>query len=276
MRTASRRRSGQAEEPADIGNIGGDENAAGRRLGVGPRRRRSIGHALAAGRVGSARGGQPDPARHAGRTDRTRHLGPAARRHRRPTVGDLAPAAARAGDPAARRRRRPDRPRRLPGRHRAADRRHRRLLLRDRHALDDRLRRHHPRLRHGPAGERPRRHAGPGAVPDHPGGHHAGGAHRALARAVPDPAMEVAGERARGGVRLRHEGPQRGGRAAGRRHPAGPHRRGRARFRRRPGGGGPGPRGRAGVEQPGGDAAGGPGRPGALDRGRHQPTTPPC
>ncbi|WP_157552600.1 hypothetical protein [Jiangella gansuensis] len=46
MRAASRRRSSKAEEEVDAEPSNDDDNAAGRRLGVDPRRRRSTRHPL--------------------------------------------------------------------------------------------------------------------------------------------------------------------------------------------------------------------------------------
>src|SRR3990170_1583718 len=59
MRAASSRRSSKAEEEIDAVPSSDDDNAAGRRLGVEPRRRRSTGHPLRPGRAdGTGRRGR--------------------------------------------------------------------------------------------------------------------------------------------------------------------------------------------------------------------------
>ena len=90
----------------------------------------------------------------------------------------------------------------------------RRALLHDRHALDDRLRRHHPGHHVGPAHQRVARHAD--AVPVRPGPrrHHHPGAHRTFPRPVQGRPLEVSRAGPRRRLRLRHQGAQRGARAA--------------------------------------------------------------
>ena len=101
-------------------------------------------------------------------------------------------------------------------------------LLRGRHALDHRVRRHHPGHADGPADQRPGHHPGARALPDHPGRHDPRGADRAVPRQPPSDPLEAESEGPRDRLRLRHEGPQRGPRAAGERPGQGPDRGGRA------------------------------------------------
>ncbi len=118
------------------------------------------------------------------------------------------------------------RPRRLPRQQRRRPVVPRLRLLRDRLAVDHRLRRHHAGERVRPAGQHPGHHPAAGPVPHRPGRYHARGAHRALPAGVQAATMEVEGARSRGGRRLRHQGPVGGQLGALRRRRAGAHRRG--------------------------------------------------